>query len=131
MLFKSEATRRRITLVAGAVFAIGMGQSLISGFTASSSTAEDIPLESNQASVVDLEKGYEIVLEREPDNQTALEGLVEARLAREQWESVIPPLERLVELNPTDEAYVNLMAMVQATIEDQAIAQTEDTTLDE
>jgi len=60
-------------------------------------------------------KGYELVLQREPDNQTALRGLLEARLGLIRMgggavKDVIPPLERLAKLNPTQTDYAVLLA---------------------
>lgn len=60
-------------------------------------------------------RGYELVLQREPDNQTALRGLLEVRLElvrleQGKVEDVIDPLEKLSELNPTNRDYSVLLA---------------------
>jgi len=52
-------------------------------------------------------KGYELVLQREPDNQTALRGLLSARQQLAQLglgdiKDTIPPLEKLAKRNPDD-----------------------------
>lgn len=63
-----------------------------------------------QAELESQAKGYELVLEREPDNQTALRGLIDTQIQLGNVEAVIGPLEKLVELNPTVMEYQVLLA---------------------
>lgn len=81
---------------------------------------------SSQSPVVDQEadlksqaRGYELVLQREPDNQTALRGLLQVQLELIQLgkgniEEVIIPLEKLSELNPGNQDYSILLAQSKA-----------------
>lgn len=55
-------------------------------------------------------KGYELVLQREPDNQTALRGLLEAKLRLGDVEGAIAPLETLAKLNPDQPEFGVLLA---------------------
>jgi tetratricopeptide (TPR) repeat protein len=65
-----------------------------------------------RAELEDQARGYEAVLQREPENQTALRGLLEANLQLGNVEGVIPPLEKLAELNPEQADYAILLAQV-------------------
>jgi len=81
---------------------------------------------STQTSVTDREadllaqaRGYELVLQREPDNLTALQGLLQVKLeliqsGKGNIEEVIPPLEKLSELSPSSTDYNVLLAQAKA-----------------
>jgi cytochrome c-type biogenesis protein CcmH/NrfG len=56
------------------------------------------------------EREYETVLRREPQNQTALEGLANVRLGMNNKVGAIEPLEKLVRLNPDRADYQALLA---------------------
>jgi hypothetical protein len=69
-------------------------------------------------------RGYELVLQREPDNETALKGLLQSRLQLIQFKQaevkdVIEPLEKLAKKHPEDTQYSVLLAQAKAYIGDQ------------
>lgn len=87
---------------------------------ANSDTNPDQPTDpaSMQAELEAQARGYELVLEREPENQTALEGLVDTRIQMGNIEGVVEPLQQLVDLNPDVTDYAVLLAQTKQQIGD-------------
>ncbi len=74
--------------------------------------------EAVEQQLAEIEKGYESVLQREPDNQTALMGLVEVRIQMSDGAGVIEPLEKLVELNPQETRFLEMLAALKIQTND-------------
>ncbi|MGB3650771.1 MAG: tetratricopeptide repeat protein [Rivularia sp. (in: cyanobacteria)] len=117
-----------IALVGGSMVPIiaAFNDSQQSGNTASSTENSA----SNQKSKLeDAVRGYEQVLQREPENQTALIGLLEnrlqlLRLGQGDIKGVITPLEKLSKLNPEETRYAVLLAQAKQQIGDKEGAAT-------
>ncbi len=62
--------------------------------------------------------GYQKVLEREPDNNTALSGLLKIKLQQKDIPGAIAPLEKLAKLNSEQTQYGVLLAQAKQQIED-------------
>ncbi len=105
--------------------------------SASSNAAEAQPSPASQQEELESQvKGYELVLQREPDNQTALKGLVDSRLelitlklrtnklSREDVAAAIPSLERLTKFNPKETRYGVLLAQYKQYVGDREGAAT-------
>ena len=78
------------------------------------SQADKSPVVSQETARLENEAlGYQLVLEREPDNENALLGLLETRLRQEDLDAAITPLKRLAQLNPQQPDYGILLAQSQ------------------
>ena len=64
-------------------------------------------------------EAYEIVLKREPENETALRGLLDARLRLGDVKGAIAPLEKLAEQNPEELEYGILLAQTKQEVGDR------------
>lgn len=64
-------------------------------------------------------KGYELVLQREPENATALKGLLETRLRLGDIAGAIGPLETLAKMNPEQTEYTVLLAQAKQQVGDK------------
>lgn len=71
-------------------------------------------------------QGYEMVLQREPKNQIALQGLVEIRLQMNDFERIVEPLETLIRLNPEQEQYKTLLATIRQQVEQEGDGKQDD-----
>lgn len=89
-------------------------------FQASQTVATDKSKEGisqeEQSKLNALAQGYQLVLEREPDNQTALRGLLDIKLQQGDLEGIIAPLERLAQLNPETIDYQILVAQTKQQV---------------
>jgi cytochrome c-type biogenesis protein CcmH/NrfG len=110
------------------VFIIGsgiafLGSSLL-GLTNMISQSLDKPVpsenaaQSQNAQLQAEEKGFATVLNREPNNQTALRGLVEIRMQRGDVPGTKAALEQLVKLNPTNQQYKEFLAAIDKQVTD-------------
>ncbi len=64
------------------------------------------------------EKGFLAVLKREPNNQTALRGLVEIRMRTGDAPGTKAALEQLVKLNPTNQQYKEFLIALNKQLAD-------------
>jgi len=76
------------------------------------------PLDANSRRLEAEALGYELVLEREPDNVNALQGLLENRLRQGNLKDAIAPLERLSQLIPEQIEYTLLLAQTKQQLQD-------------
>lgn len=129
------AVKRNRWLVGGILFiavaallAVSLGPLIQAAFDQNPSYDDTVPTATNTDRQAELEgraNGYELVLEREPDNQAALEGLVEARIGLGDLAGAAEPLSRLAELNPQEPRYAVLLAQTKQELNDlEGAAQT-------
>lgn len=62
--------------------------------------------------------GYQLVLEREPDNETALRGLLETKLKQGDFQGATVPLEKMAQRHPEQTNYAVLLAQVKRQLRD-------------
>jgi tetratricopeptide (TPR) repeat protein len=127
-------SNKRNRWLTGLVMAIGVlafvGFSVILPFSGAFQQSQKpagstTPSPSPSGSPTDLEaqaKGYELVLQREPDNQTALRGLVETRIQQGKLEELLNPLQKLADLNPDQPDYTVLLAQTKQRLGDREAA---------
>lgn len=110
-------TKRIITIlslfpfVGSALFGF-VGMLANSNNSPSKNDPKTVEAKSKETLLKDQERGYQKVLAREPNNQIALEGLVQIRLAMNNLPGVVEPMEKLVKLNPDRPEYKALLAEV-------------------
>lgn len=112
---RSDRTKQIFALVSmvgfagSAIFGI---VSLFSSGLSSQHRQKPVPAAavSQESLLATQEREYQTVLQREPQNQTALEGLANVRLEMNNAKGAIEPLEKLVKLHPDRADYQALLA---------------------
>lgn len=64
-------------------------------------------------------EGYQKVLEREPNNPVALQGLVQAKLAMNDFQGAKAPMEKLVSIQPENPNFLQVLAQIQLQTNDR------------
>jgi hypothetical protein len=107
-------------ILAGLAF-LGSSVAGLSGSIGSSMNepaATEKAAQSQSAQLAAEEKGFAAVLQREPNNQTALKGLVSIRLHRGDIAGTRTALAQLVKLNPTERQYKELLEAIDKQVAD-------------
>ncbi len=125
---KKKNLLRVVTLIMGLGFvgstlAIALGSVFSSNnYTTETEPSEDAPSVEEQIAM--QVRGYEKVLEREPQNLTALQGLAQIHLQTRNTEKAIAVLEQLVEYYPEQPEYAGILQILkqqQATPEAEPV----------
>ncbi len=116
MAEKPKRLQQVLILVSGIAFVASTALGAVSLFT---TNPQESTNKKNKVAATSIEeqlqvqiRGYESVLKREPENQSALEGLVKLQLQVGNLQAAVAPLEKLVKLNPNVESYKLLLAEV-------------------
>ncbi|MGC1308840.1 MAG: tetratricopeptide repeat protein [Phormidesmis sp.] len=123
MAFKKDSWLvKGVLVLAVAALAIGaIAAPVLFGRSANRSADGPTPTEAAADQTTKLQgtiEGYKAVLEREPDNQTALIGIIEAQIALGDLEGTVDPLERLANLNPNVPEYSIALAQTKQQLGD-------------
>lgn len=111
---------QRIIIIASSLALVGVGVVPFLGQLtgqSQSNTAETSEINNNLSAeenqqLQTMEKGYEAVLKREPNNQSALQGLVQVRTQMNHFHSAKEPMEKLVALEPENPGYLQALAQI-------------------
>lgn len=116
--------QRLVILIFGLAFIGSTGFAIVGSLFNRNNTTTDPATNTVAPSVAEqLEaqaRGYAKVLEREPENETALSGLVQTSLQTGDLEAAIPPLQKLIELYPEDTQLTNLLTEIEAQLAQQS-----------
>ena len=101
------------------VSALPLVGSVVEGKQLKNTDNKVVVLSQQELSKLEAEaSGYQKVLEREPNNDTALNGLLRIKLQQKDISGAIAPLEKLAKLYPSQTEYAILLAQAKQQLED-------------
>jgi len=104
-----KTVKQQIILVASAAFFFGSTAASLVHLFRSGGSEPSVAAVNPDSALRQAVQGYETVLKREPNNQTALEGLMRSRMAMNDPKGAAEPLAQLIKLNPQRQDYADLM----------------------
>jgi cytochrome c-type biogenesis protein CcmH/NrfG len=126
----ADSSSKRTLKVVQKVFIIGSGLAFLGMMVlplmpllqATPPTSEQTSSKANPEQLKKLAEGYEKVLAREPNNPSALQGLVETRLQMNDLKGAIAPMEKLVKLYPEQTQLKQLLTAIKQQVAAQPAA---------
>lgn len=118
MTTSPRPAQRIFTLVSLALFVGSIGFSAVQFMGTVAQENQSVVNEgmSEVSRLATQEQGYEMVLQKEPANETALKGLAETRLQMNNPQGAVEPLEKLVQVNPAQKEYQMLLSQVKQQV---------------
>jgi len=120
-----DSTKRSTKSIIQKIFIIGSGFAFLGMMTLPMLNMFKETPEQNQAAspntnpkeqLSKIADGYEKVLQREPNNPTALQGLAEIRLKMNDLKGAIAPMEKLVALYPEEKKLKGLLDAIKQQV---------------
>jgi len=101
---KTERRQKIVTIISVVSFFGSTGFAAVSALKQAIYAPKPVTV-SAESGLQQQVRGFEFVLQREPENQVALEGLATARLHLKDTQGAIPSLAKLVKLHPERQDY--------------------------
>lgn len=124
---KEKAKRKKVFItvltIVGAISFLGstsygMVEIMRKGMDQPVKTATQDPAATKNTELQARAKGYETVLQREPNNLVALEGLAMAKIELNDLQGAIAPLEKLAQLAPNNSIVLERLAAAKIEVND-------------